>query len=90
MESPIRFQTVKNRLGFMKALISFFSGLSSAVGNLHRRLFSVPPLALALTLALATIFNGSAAPLKIGEVDPLVGRGLAVWDRMPPGICAGF
>jgi branched-chain amino acid transport system substrate-binding protein len=71
MESPIRFQTAKNRLGFMKGLVLFFCGLSSAIGKFQRRVFSVPQLAL--TLALATIFNGAAAPLKIGEVDPLSG-----------------
>ena len=71
MEFPIGLQTVKNRLGFRKALISFFSGLTSAVGKSYGRVFSVPQLALALTLA--TSLSGAAAPIKLGEVDPLTG-----------------
>jgi branched-chain amino acid transport system substrate-binding protein len=61
----------KNRLGFRKALISFSSGLSSTIGKCHRRVFSVPQLAL--TLALATSLSGASAPIKLGEVDPLTG-----------------
>jgi branched-chain amino acid transport system substrate-binding protein len=71
MEFPIGLQTVKNGLGFRKALISFFSGLPSAVGKRQRRLFSVPQLVLAL--ALATSLSAATAPIKLGEVDPLTG-----------------
>jgi branched-chain amino acid transport system substrate-binding protein len=72
MESPIRFQTVKNRPVFWKkALVSLLRVPLSATGKYHRRVFRVPQLAL--TLALTTILNGASAPIKIGEVDPLTG-----------------
>jgi branched-chain amino acid transport system substrate-binding protein len=72
MESPIRFQTVKNRPVFWKkALVSLLRVPLSATGKYHRRVFRFPQLAL--TLALTTILNGASAPIKIGEVDPLTG-----------------
>ena len=71
MESPIRFQTVKNRPRFRKALITFVRGLSSAIDRCQRRVFSVPQLALAL--ALAPSFSAATAAIKRGEVDPLTG-----------------
>src|SRR5271165_5566240 len=73
MESPIRFQTVKNRPRFRKALITFVRGLSSAIDRCQRRVFSVPQLALALALALAPSFSAATAAIKLGEVDPLTG-----------------
>jgi branched-chain amino acid transport system substrate-binding protein len=71
MESPIRFQTLKDRPGFRKALISIISGLSSAVGKCHRQIFRVPQLAL--TLTLATSLSVATAAIKLGGVDPLTG-----------------
>jgi branched-chain amino acid transport system substrate-binding protein len=58
---------------FKRLLVSLLRSLSSAIGRCHRPVFRAPQLALTLALALATIFNGAAAPLKIGEVDPLTG-----------------
>ncbi len=64
---------MKNRTGFRKALVSFVDGLSSAIDQYRRRVFSVPQLALALALALATSLSAATAAIKLGEVDPLTG-----------------
>jgi branched-chain amino acid transport system substrate-binding protein len=59
------------RRAFKRLPLFFLRGASRAICKYLRPVFRAPQLAL--TLALATIFNGAAAPLKIGEVDPLTG-----------------
>jgi branched-chain amino acid transport system substrate-binding protein len=62
---------------FKKLLVFFLRVPSLTIGKRHRRVFRAPQLALTLTLtltlALATSFSGAAAPIKLGEVDPLTG-----------------
>jgi branched-chain amino acid transport system substrate-binding protein len=56
---------------FKEFLASSLRAQSLTIGKCHRRAFSVPQLALALTLA--TSLSAATAAIKLGEVDPLTG-----------------